>query len=238
MDSKKHPHANLEDKRSLFFMTGLSLVLFISIVVIQWTTSSSLAGAVAEEQPGENTTIEVPLTYRSLPDVPERKSPNKRNKKHIEDLVKKVVLDLPEKGGEEPEEKPEPLRRIERGEFDEVAPETIPHFILEKPAVPYPCVNAGDKQAQIDCLNDWIKSFIRENANPPVIMGRPLQGRTYVSFIIDEEGRVIEVKSGGGEHKEIDREVERVMRNLPEFRPASQMGRSVRMSMTVPVVFR
>lgn len=245
MHIKKNPNADLESKRPLFFLIGLAVVLLISIFILQWTTAYSTPVISMKKSKADDIVVDIPITVRTVPDIPETKKLIEKKEpgssvtpeEIIKDLVPDVSDPVDNSSGLPDDE--DLLHMITREGIDDAEPETIPVFLVEKLAVPYPCIDAGGGEEQMQCLNEWLGNFIRKNAKPPVIMGDVrLQGKTYVSFIIDEKGNITSIKAERGEYEEIRKEAERVLSLLPQFRPASQMGRPVRMSMTVPVAFK
>jgi len=64
-----------------------------------------------------------------------------------------------------------------------------------------------------------------------------IQGKVFVGFIVDEKGKVTNVKILRGVSKGIDREALRVVSSLPDFKPGMQSGRPVRVSFVLPLDF-
>ena len=64
-----------------------------------------------------------------------------------------------------------------------------------------------------------------------------LQGKVYVSFIVNSSGRVEQVKLARSIHPSLDNEAIRVIESLPRFKPGRQMTKLVNVSYTVPINF-
>jgi protein TonB len=62
-----------------------------------------------------------------------------------------------------------------------------------------------------------------------------IQGKVWVSFVIDKDGKVTNVKVDRGVDKLLDEEALRVVRMLPKMAPAKVGGRPVKMSYTLPI---
>jgi periplasmic protein TonB len=64
-----------------------------------------------------------------------------------------------------------------------------------------------------------------------------LEGKVYVTFVIDEFGNVVNVKVpreiGGG----LDEEAKRVIEMMPRWEPGKQAGHPVRVSYQLPIIF-
>ncbi|MFD2785982.1 energy transducer TonB [Hymenobacter rubripertinctus] len=63
------------------------------------------------------------------------------------------------------------------------------------------------------------------------------QGRVFVTFAVDETGRVRDTRVAEGISPELDAEALRVLRGLPRFEPGQQNGEVVPVYFTVPVTF-
>ena len=62
-----------------------------------------------------------------------------------------------------------------------------------------------------------------------------IQGRVYVSFIVEKDGDFSNIEVVRGVDPMIDKEAIRVVKSMPKVTPAKQRGRPVRMSFTLPI---
>ena len=60
----------------------------------------------------------------------------------------------------------------------------------------------------------------------------------YVNFIVEPDGSVSDIKVLRGIGGGCDEEAVRVVKSMPKFKPGMQNGEAVRVSYTVPVIFR
>ena len=58
-----------------------------------------------------------------------------------------------------------------------------------------------------------------------------------VSFIVDKQGSVTNVKIVRGVDKNLDAEALRVVSLLPKYKPGKQRGKAVRVMFTIPINF-
>lgn len=65
-----------------------------------------------------------------------------------------------------------------------------------------------------------------------------LQGKVYVQFIINEEGKVVEPKVVRQVHPLLDQAALDLVKKIPDWTPAEQNGKKVKVYYTVPVSFR
>ncbi|MBC7653631.1 MAG: TonB family protein [Oligoflexus sp.] len=82
-------------------------------------------------------------------------------------------------------------------------------------------------------------SFLGKNLRYPAkARDYNIQGRVYLSFDVDKDGDLINLKVVKGVNEELDNEALRVMRMSPKWNPGTQRGRAVKVSYTVPIFFQ
>ena len=65
-----------------------------------------------------------------------------------------------------------------------------------------------------------------------------IEGRVFVQFVVDKDGSVTEVKAVKGIGAGCDQEAERVLKTSPKWTPGKQRGRSVKVRMVLPIIFK
>lgn len=147
---------------------------------------------------------------------------------------------------EAPEEEPPPIQETEtqiatvtnEGSGDEVlivdetptvvepVEEEIFTIVEEMPTFP-----GGDAE---------MLKFLRKNINyPPMEQEAGIQGTVYVSFVVDKEGKVTDVKvvRGVASGPNLAKEAERVVKMMPPWKVGKQNGRPVKVSYSIPIKF-
>ena len=83
-----------------------------------------------------------------------------------------------------------------------------------------------------------LMKYIQKNLKYPAIAREyNITGKVYVSYIVDEDGSVINVKIARGVDKNLDAEAVRVIRSLPKYKPGNQRGKAVKVQYTIPINF-
>jgi len=83
-----------------------------------------------------------------------------------------------------------------------------------------------------------LTNFMAQTVRYPVEAQRKgIQGRVYVSFVVEKNGSVGVVKIARGVYPDLDAEAMRVVNLLPKWKPGKQKGKLVRVSYTVPINF-
>lgn len=101
-------------------------------------------------------------------------------------------------------------------------------------------VDYAEKTAAFPGGPDSMQKFIHKYVLYPsqAIMSK-IQGTVLVSFVVEKDGSISDIKRRG---KEVgggcDEEAVRVISLFPKFKPALQNGIPVRLRMTVPIRFR
>ncbi|WP_234445893.1 energy transducer TonB [Carboxylicivirga marina] len=86
--------------------------------------------------------------------------------------------------------------------------------------------------------DEGVRRFIAQTVRYPVeAQKKGIQGRVYVSFVIDRHGKIGEVKIAKGIDFYIDNEALRVVRSMPDWTPGSHNGKPVKVTYTVPIIF-
>jgi protein TonB len=64
-----------------------------------------------------------------------------------------------------------------------------------------------------------------------------IQGKVYVTFVVEKDGSLTDMKIMKSVSADIDAEAIRVLNSSPQWNPGSQNGRPVRVQFTVPIDF-
>ncbi|MEI8201746.1 MAG: energy transducer TonB [Bacteroidota bacterium] len=105
-------------------------------------------------------------------------------------------------------------------------PEKAPVFTIVEEMPSYP----GGDESRIKFLTDNIKY-------PQVAKESGIQGTVYVTFVIDEKGRVTDVKVLRGIGGGCDEEAVRVVKLFPPWNAGKQTGKAVRVQFNMPIKF-
>lgn len=62
-----------------------------------------------------------------------------------------------------------------------------------------------------------------------------IQGKVFVSFVVDEQGKVTNAKIERGVEPSLDAESLRVVNNLKNWKPGKEKGKTVKVAFTLPI---
>ena len=72
----------------------------------------------------------------------------------------------------------------------------------------------------------------------PVAEENGIQGRVIVTFVVEKDGSITDVRVVKSVDPSLDKEAQRVVKSMPRWIPGKQNGSAVRVKYTVPVTFR
>ena len=64
-----------------------------------------------------------------------------------------------------------------------------------------------------------------------------IQGKVFVSFVVDEQGKVTNAKIERGVEPSLDAESLRVVKSLKDWKPGKEKGKTVKVAFTLPINF-
>ena len=86
--------------------------------------------------------------------------------------------------------------------------------------------------------NDAFGKYLEKNLRyPKKAKDKKIQGKVYVSMIVEKDGSVKNVKIERGVSPELNAEAVRVVSSFPKFTPGQQNGKTVRVYSMVPIEF-
>lgn len=84
-----------------------------------------------------------------------------------------------------------------------------------------------------------LMKFIDNNMRyPQAAIENNIQGRVVISFVVNGDGSIGQVKVVRSKDPDLDKEAVRVVKSLPRFQPGKQSGKNVAVWYTIPVTFR
>ena len=84
-----------------------------------------------------------------------------------------------------------------------------------------------------------LMQYLRDNIKYPVVaQENGVQGRVVVSFVVEKDGSITDVKVVRSVDPSLDKEAQRVVKSMPKWIPGKQNGSAVRVKYNVPVSFK
>jgi protein TonB len=224
MEVKKSPKADLENKKSVFMQIGLVVTLAIVLIAFEWTTTDVDANQfeLVEELEAEEEIM--PITRQEEVKPPPPPPPPK-----VADVLNIVEDDV---------ELDEELD-IEDTEMDEDTEIDFSDLAMEEEeSDDAPVFFIVEDMPEFPGGEEALRKYIAQSVKYPVIaQENGIQGRVYVSFVVNTKGKVTDVKIARGVDPNLDKEAIRVVNAMPAWKPGKQRGKAVKVSYTVPINF-
>jgi protein TonB len=91
------------------------------------------------------------------------------------------------------------------------------------------------KGGDIEKFREWV---LQKTKYPELAMVNNIQGIVYISFIVERDGTVSNVKVVKGVDPLIDNEAKKTVESSPKWTPGRQSGKAVRVTYLIPLNFR
>jgi protein TonB len=224
MELKKSPKADLESKRVIFTEIGLIIGLAVMLIAFEWKSYEKTVVDMGVRQVEEIAEEIIPITEQKIKPPPPPPVQQVVKINIVEDDVEvddNIDIDVEADQNTEVQEYVAPVRVEE----EESAEETQIFMVVESmPEFP------GGEPALYKYLAENIKY-------PQMAKESGIQGRVFVTFVVERDGSVTDVRVLRGIGGGCDEEAIRVVQSMPRWTPGKQRGKSVRVQYNLPVKF-
>ena len=222
MEIKKNPHADLRKKTGLFLNIGLVISLSLVLFAFEYKSfdNNSLFELTAVNDDFEEMT-EIPPTEQ-LPPPPKVQQPELIEVPDEEEIEDEIDVDLDIEMTDETEI--DALLELEEptDEFDENATFL---FVEHQPTFD------GGYAAFYKYVNRKLKY-------PSQARRMGIEGKVFMSFVIDRDGNITNVKVTRGIGAGCDEAAIKAVQSAPKWNPGKQRGIPVKVSMSLPITFK
>ena len=217
MEAKKNKNVYLENKRLSFLSVGL---LFIGSLILASFTYTKKIQREIERPISDNITQ---IDYLQIEEVKETPPEIEQTVKYTppiideikpidntNDTITSTVIITP----------------------PDITIDTVTIDVIEE-VIEFPDIEATFPGGVLE-----MKKWVAENITyPEISIELNEQGRVYVSFVVEKDGRITNIKIERGVSKDLDDEAKRVIRNMPNWKPGESKGKRVRTKCSLPINF-
>lgn len=227
METKKSKKADLENKRGLFLSIGMFMALAIILYAFNYSSKVTKVESLGQVVATEVNEEMVPVTRQEeVKPPPPPPPPAVVEILNIVDDQTTINEELEIMDTEATKDTKVEVKVAQMVKEEEVKPEEEIFVVVEDmPQFP------GGELA----LRKYIATAIKY---PTIAQENGIQGKVFVNFVVDRDGRVSNAKIARGVDPAIDKEALRVVMSLPKWKPGMQRGKPVRVSYTVPISFQ
>jgi periplasmic protein TonB len=224
MEQKKTPKADLENKRFIFTEIGLVIGLALMLVAFEWKSYEKTTVEVTSRQVENVSEDIIPITEQKVKPPPPAPVKQVVKINIVEDNITvddDINIDAEADQNTEVQEYVAPVKTDE-----EESAEEAQIFMVVESMPEYP----GGEAA--------LYAYLAENIKyPQMAKESGIQGRVFVTFVVERDGRVTDVRVLRGIGGGCDEEAIRVVEGMPKWSPGKQRGKSVRVQYNLPVKF-
>jgi periplasmic protein TonB len=209
----------------LYFSAGLLLAMVLIITAFEWKTSYRIIETPVEFEEGVTTELDFKHSYiPPMPKPPVVGPEIKEVPDTTPDVVELPVDVLPPDTSEE-----DPGDSL----IDDLLGSSNPfgREVTEMPDINQEAIPKGGYEAFYEYL-------YRNLRVPDHLLEQSGETRLVVSFVIDTNGQLTDIKLAEGTDKSLEKQVIKLLQNGPDWEPAWQGGRKVKARKALPVVLK
>lgn len=223
MKTKKSPKKDLESKKLIFAQIGLIIALGLVLVAFEWKSYDKKEIEVWKRKVSEIPMDIIQITEQKDKPLPVlQKQVTALNIVDDEDEIEDDTIEI-DAGADQNTEIEEyvPVDIEEEEDFDD---DEIFVGVESQPSFP------GGDIARI--------RFLYENIQYPAMAKETgIQGRVYITFVVERDGSITDVRLLKGIGGGCDEESIRVVKAMPKWIPGKQRERPVRVQFVLPIKF-
>lgn len=228
MEVKKSPKVDLENKRLLFREIGLVIALLVILASFEYKTKEKSVSTLTSEQTVIVEEEMTPITRETPPPPPEQpKVPVVSDEIIVVDDDVEITTELIINTEDDKNLGVEVRDYVEAVEEEIVEEEDIPFVMVEEK----PKFQGGDAAT----FTKWVAERL---VYPEIAKENGVQGRVTLTFRVNADGSVSDVKVLRGVDPSLDKEAVRVVSSSPKWTPGRQRNKPVNVIYTFPVIFQ
>ncbi len=223
MEPKKTQKADLESKKRIFLQIGIVVALAAALVAFEWRQYERTTIDLGTLEIDFIEEEDIPITRQEQPPPPPPPEPSQELIIVDDDveLEEEFTIDVDADVFTEVQE----FTPIVIEEEEEVEEDVIFTVVEDQPQFP------GGEEAR--------QRFLEDNLRYPTMAREAgIQGTVFVTFVVETDGSVTDVRVLRGIGGGCDEEAVRVVEMMPRWEPGRQRGQPVRVQFNMPIRFR
>lgn len=227
MEIKKSPKADIEGSKSTSILIGLVVALGILYGAFEWAQNEITIYEEALQTAVEEDEEMVEVTFRDeTPPPPPPPEPETVLSDVIEIKENTADVKTADFSTEDDKNQRVEIHEVVAVQEEEDEEAQMIHVVVEKmPEFP------GGPEA----MNRWLSKNIKY---PLLAQENNIQGRVVCQFVVNSDGKIVDVVVVRGVEASLDAEAVRVIKSMPTWTPGKQGGKNVRVKYTLPIRFK
>ena len=238
MQVKKNPKVDLNRNSGLYFVIGLTLVLFLTWRALEYKSYPKTDKIVEMLNVVEDLKEDVPITeqIKTPPPPPPPSAPEIIEVVEDAAEIEETVIESTETSQDQEVEAVVDVDDVEVGDEEEEI--SVPFAVIENVPIYPGCESAKGNTARKACFQKKIQEHIKKEFKYPQIAAEMnIQGRVFVQFAINSKGIIDRIRTRGPDPG-LEKEAARIVASLPKMTPGMQRGRAVTVPYSIPVNFK
>ena len=227
MEIKKSHKADLEHRRPMFFAIALVgvIALFALVLFFPYKTIGEML-----EDSFDDYSMDLDFKANNQDDMisaalpKEEKVEKESNQLNKVDETQELAPEDIEPTVNQEEEKQEEQQEEEKQEPINLNDAETLKIVEQLPEYPGGMVE----------FMKWLTTMLKY---PDAALSHKIEGKVMVSFIVNADGSISDIKLVKGAHKLLDDEALRVVRLMPKWKPGLEGGHPCRTMISIPIVF-
>jgi protein TonB len=222
MEVTKTQKADLENKKVLFFQIGLIFALLVVFLAFEYKSYDKITLDLASRAIDDTPEEIVPITEQTVKPPPPPPPKQVTKITIVEDDVEvedDIQID------------------VEADATTEMAA-YVPQEMGEEEIVEAEIFTVVESMPEFPGGMGKLMTYLATNIKyPPLAKESGIQGRVFINFVVEPDGKISQVKVLRGIGGGCDEEAVRVVQGMPKWKPGLQRGKPVRVSYNLPVKF-
>ncbi len=238
METKKNPKADLNRNSGLYFIIGLTLVLFVTWRAFEHKSYENEYDIVQVFDVQEDLKEDVPITeaLKTPPPPPPPSAPEIIEIVEDEAEIEETIIESSEMDQETVIEEIMAVEDVEVAEDEEEI--TVPFAVIENVPIFPGCESIKTNEERKACFQKMVQQHVKKEFRyPETALELGIQGKVFVQFIIDGKGYITSIRTRGPDTN-LEKEASRIVASLPQMKPGMQRGRAVKVPYSIPITFR
>ena len=242
VEIKKSEKASLDSRRPVFFMLGLVMALATLYVALEFNTSSgNMSGDASQFDDMQDLDL-MPAIDRSdmiaaAPSGAPAK-PTPKNVKVVDEVKKQLERNATINTLRDAQGEGDGGANGEQASDDEETTKALSPVAVDKDENPLKLRVVQQLPEFPGGMVEMMKWITRTLHYPYAAQKQKIEGRVLVTFIINRDGSIANIKVVKSVHPLLDNEARRVVKLMPHWKPGIEDGKPCRTMFAIPIEFK
>lgn len=242
VEIKKSEKASLDSRRPVFFMLGLVMALATLYVALEFNTSSgNMSGDASQFDDMQDLDLMPALDRSDMIAAAPSGAPAKptpKNVKVVDEVKKQLERNATINTLRDAQGEGEGGANGEQASDDEETTKALSPVAVDKDDNPLKLRVVQQLPEFPGGMVEMMKWITRTLHYPYAAQKQKIEGRVLVTFIINRDGSIANIKVVKSVHPLLDNEARRVVKLMPHWKPGIEDGKPCRTMFAIPIEFK